>query len=119
MAERVASELDGRRFGVKALYVIGSTKNATAGPQSDIDLLLHFQGTNTQRLELMLWLQGWSLCLDEMNYQRTGYRSNGLLDIHIITDKDIANKTSYAVKIDAVADAARLLTLKNTSGGVD
>ena len=119
MAERVASELDGRRFGVKALYVIGSTKNATAGPQSDIDLLLHFQGTNTQRLELMLWLQGWSLCLDEMNYQRTGYRSNGLLDIHIITDKDIANKTSYAVKIGAVADAARLLALKNTSGGVD
>jgi len=119
MAQRVASELDGRLFGVKALYVIGSTKNATAGPQSDIDLLLHFQGTNKQRLELMLWLQGWSLCLDEMNYQRTGYRSNGLLDIHMITDKDIANKTSYAVKIGAVTDAARLLALKTTSAGVD
>jgi hypothetical protein len=67
----------------------------------------------------MLWLQGWGLCLDEINYQRTGYRSDGLLDIHIITDKDIANKTSYAVKIGAVADAARLLPLKNTRGRAD
>jgi len=117
MARRIASELDGRRFGVKALYVIGSVKNATAGPQSDIDLLVHFQGTDKQRQELLLWLQGWSLSLDEINFLRTGYRSDGLLDIHIVTDKDIVDKTSIAVKIGAVADAARLLPLKNKSDG--
>ena len=36
----------------------------------------------------------------------------GLLDVHIVTDEDIARKTSYAVKIGAVTDAARPLALK-------
>ncbi len=112
MAEHIAGQLDGRKFGVKAMYVIGSTKNATAGPQSDIDLLVHFQGTKKQRRELLLWLEGWSLSLSEINYQRTGFRTEGLLDIHIITDEDIVNKTSYAVKIGAPTDAAKPLRLK-------
>ena len=32
MAQRIAAQLDPRHFGVKAFYLIGSTKNATAGP---------------------------------------------------------------------------------------
>ena len=75
MAERMAGQLDGARFGVKALYVFGSTKNATAGPGSDIDLLIHFQGTEEQKQQLVLWLEGWSLCLAEINFSRTGYKS--------------------------------------------
>ena len=51
------------------------------------------------------------MCLDEMNYVRTGYRSGGLLDVHLVTDEDIENKTSYAVKIGAVTDAAKELKL--------
>ena len=112
MAEHVASQLDPARFGVKGFYVFGSTKNANAGPQSDIDILIHFQGTKKQRQELLGWLEGWSLALDEINYQKTGHRSGGLLDIHIVTDEDIARKESYASKIGAVTDAARPLALK-------
>ncbi len=111
MAEHIASRLDPLRFGVKEFYVLGSTKNATAGPQSDIDILIHFQGTPKQRRELMLWLEGWSFALDEMNYHKTGHRSGGLLDIHLVTDEDIANKESYAMKIGAVTDAARPLQM--------
>ncbi|MBM3320290.1 MAG: nucleotidyltransferase domain-containing protein [Candidatus Eisenbacteria bacterium] len=111
MAERIAEEIDAARFGVQAMYVFGSTKNATAGPASDIDLLVHFRGDDCQRRELMSWLEGWSLCLAEMNYLRTGCRSERLLDVYLITDEDIANRTSYAVKIDAVTDAARELVL--------
>jgi pyruvate,water dikinase len=113
MAEQIASQLDPIRFGVKALYVFGSTKNATAGPGSDIDLLIHFQGTPEQRHELLDWLEGWSLCLSEINRSRTGFPSKGLLDVHLVTDEDIAQKTSYAVKIGAVTDAARALSLLN------
>jgi hypothetical protein len=47
-----------------------------------------------------------------LNYQRTGYASDGLLDIHLVTGEDIAKKTSYAVKIGAVTDAARPLPMK-------
>ena len=111
MAERIASQLDPDRFGVKALYVLGGVKNATAGPGSDIDLLVHFEGDELQRRDLLTWLEGWSRSLAEVNYLRTGYRSAGLLDIHIVTDKDIEDQTSLAAKIDAVTDAAKPLPL--------
>ena len=119
VAEQIAAELDPERFGVAALYVFGSTKNATAGPGSDIDLLIHFQGTEQQQHDLDNWLEGWSLCLAEMNYLRTGYRSDGLLDTHIVTDEDIANRTSYAMKIKAVTDAAREIPMKKRTGRED
>jgi len=111
MAEYIASQLDGERFGVKGFYLFGSTKTGTAGPGSDIDVLVHFQGDKSQENALRAWLEGWSLCLDQMNFMQTGCRSGGLLDFHIITDDDIAKKTSFAVKIGAVTDAARPLPL--------
>jgi hypothetical protein len=109
MAERIAAEIDAPRFGVLAMYVFGSTKNATAGPASDIDLIVHLRGTPDQRAAMETWLDGWSRCLSEMNYLRTGARTDGLLDVHIITDEDIAGRSSYAVKVGAVTDPARLL----------
>jgi len=115
MAQKIASEIDPQKFGVKAFYVIGSTKNATAGPASDIDLLLHFHGSEKQESDLLLWLEGWSRCLSEMNFLRTGYHTDGLLDVHIITDKDIADRSSFAVKIDAITDPARKLPMKGSS----
>jgi len=111
MVERIAQELDAERFGVANIYVFGSTKNATAGPASDIDVLVHFTGDSQQLERLQEWLEGWSLCLSETNYMQTGYRTEGLLDVHIVTDADIANKTSWAVKIGAVTDAARPLPM--------
>ena len=111
MAERIAAELDPARFGVRALYVYGSTKNATAGPGSDVDLIAHFVGSQEQRRDLLSWFEGWSLALAEMNYLRTGHRSSGLLDVVLVTDEDIERQTSYAAKIGAVTDAARPLRL--------
>jgi pyruvate, water dikinase len=115
MAQTIASELDPQKFGVKAFYLFGSTKNATAGPASDIDILLHFQGGEKQESDLLLWLEGWSRCLAEMNFLRTGYRTDGLLDVHIVTDKDIAERSSFAVKIEAVTDPARKLPMKDSA----
>lgn len=110
MAEKISEKLDLKRFGVKAIYLIGSTKNANAGPASDIDLMLHFQGTETQRIELTAWIQGWSLCLAEINFMKTEcILPDGLIDLHIITDKEIAKNDSYASMIGAVDNRARLL----------
>ena len=111
MAQVIAAQMDPQLFGVKAVYLIGSSKNATAGPASDIDMLIHFKGTDEQKKELTLWLKGWSRCLSEINFQRTGYRSDGLLDVQFITDADIAARSSYAIKIDAVTDPARKLPM--------
>ena len=112
MAEKIARILDPEYFGIKNIYVFGSTKNATAGPGSDIDLLLHVETPRKHRRELVSWLEGWSGALSEMNYLKTGYKSEGLLDFHFVTDQDIANKTSYAVKIDAITDAAKPLPMR-------
>ncbi|HBC45821.1 MAG TPA: pyruvate, phosphate dikinase [candidate division Zixibacteria bacterium] len=112
MAEYIASQIEPERFGVKGFYIFGSTKTGKAGPGSDIDIMVHFDGTDKQRELLTSWLEAWSLCLDQMNYLQTGYKSGGLLDVHIITDDDIERKTSYAVKIGAVTDAARPLPMK-------
>jgi predicted nucleotidyltransferase len=98
-------------FGVKAMYVFGSTKNATAGPASDINLLVHFKGTDVQRLLLENWFNGWSQCLSEINQLKTGFKTDRMLDVHFITDNDIEAKSSYAVKIGAITDAARELPL--------
>jgi len=114
MAQQIAAELDPESYGVAALYVLGSTKNATAGPGSDIDLLIHLRGDPEQRERLEVWLDGWSRALAQMNYLRTGYRADGLLDLHFVTDDDIAARTSWAVKIGAITDAARELPLKDS-----
>lgn len=107
MAEKIAGQMDFERFNVKGLYLIGSTKTAEAGPASDIDLLIHVaEKNNTTRL-LETWLEGWSLCLSEMNFQKTGFSSDGLLDVHLITDQDIREKTSYAVMIGSTENSAR------------
>ncbi len=111
MVETIAESIDSEKFGVAGLYVFGSTKNATAGPGSDIDIIVHFNGSKDQEEKLKIWLDGWSKCLAELNYMRTGYRSEGLLDVHIVTDEDIEKKTSYAAKIGAVTDPARPLKI--------
>ncbi len=111
MAERIAAEADPVRFGIRGMYALGSTKNATAGPASDIDLLVHVGGTDETRRDLLTWLEGWSRCLSEINCLRTGCVTDGLLDVHLVTDEDIAQRTSWAAKIGAVTDAARPLAV--------
>ncbi|MHC4949312.1 MAG: PEP/pyruvate-binding domain-containing protein [Planctomycetota bacterium] len=111
MAERLAARLAPARFGVKAIYLFGSTKHATAGPASDINLIVHDGGDLRKRQMLMTWLEGWSTTLAEINYLRTGEKRDGLLDVHFVTDEDLVNRTSYAAKIDAVTNAARRLDL--------
>ncbi len=110
-AENIAAHLDARQFGVKAFYLFGSTKNASAGPESDINLLIHFNGNEQQRHDLLTWLDGWSLSLAQTNFFRTGHKTGHLLDVHLICDEDIKNKTSWAQKINAVTDPARPLAM--------
>lgn len=105
----LAAQLDPQRFGVIACYLFGSAKNATAGPASDIDLLIHFRGSQEQRVDLMSWLEGWSLSLSYTNYIQTGYATKGLLDVHLVSDEDIKHRRGHAARIGATSDPARLL----------
>jgi len=110
MVEHIAAHIDMQRFGIKALYLIGSTKNASAGPASDIDLLVHTEGDSGKEEKFRYWLEGWGLCLGEINFMRTGHgETRNIIDLHMICDEDIEKKNSYASLIGAVSDRARLI----------
>lgn len=111
-ALRLAEQLDLERYQVWGIYLIGSTKNACAGPRSDIDLIIHDAGEGSCREALKQWLEGWSCCLSEINFQLTQERTTGLLDVHFITDQDIREKNSFAVMIGSLENSARPLNVR-------
>ncbi len=116
MAEEMAASMDTIEYGVKGVYLFGSSKNATAGPGSDIDLIIHVNGDPGGKSLLNAFLRGWDSALRTANLRRTGIRMDSILDVHLITDDDIRKRTSYAVKIGAVSDPARPLV---TGGKAD
>jgi len=107
LVTKIAGYLDPSRYGVKGFYLIGSVKNATAGPESDIDLLIHDTGNPKKRAALHNWLEAWNLAIQEMEKLFSDMRSGTHLDIHYVTDEDIRKKTSFAIKINAITDAAQ------------
>ena len=106
MAEQISLKMDRQAFGVKGVYLFGSTNTGTAGMGSDIDLLIHMEDDAALRRGLENWLDGWSRALARINYLRTGYEQETLLDIHVVTDDDIARGDSYAIKIHSPLDPA-------------
>ncbi|MEG0570457.1 MAG: PEP/pyruvate-binding domain-containing protein, partial [Oscillospiraceae bacterium] len=109
MAEQIAKDLDLVAFGIKAIYLFGSTNSCCARLNSDIDLLVHIDATKEQIEIMNQWFNGWSLCLAQINFLQTGYSCDGLLDIHYVTDEDIAAKDSFATIIDSVYEPPLLL----------
>ncbi|HID39073.1 MAG TPA: pyruvate, phosphate dikinase, partial [Calditrichaeota bacterium] len=101
-AEKIANQLDPGRYGVKALYLLGSTHDSTAQAGSDIDLLVLFEGNEQQKRDLLNWLEGWSHCLDEINYIRTGFKAGGLLDVHLVDARDVTSKEDIFSKFDLI-----------------
>ena len=109
MAERMVRTLDHELLNVEAVYLYGSVKNGTAGPDSKIDLLVHFKGNETQRGQLDMYFSGWSKALVEYNFSRHGERLDEMLDVTYISDADIASGEGLAMLVDAVTNPARLL----------
>ena len=66
---------------MKAIYLFGSTEAGNADVGSDIDLIVVRDGDSSQRRDLQMWLEGWSLCLAEVSFQLYGVPSQGLLDV--------------------------------------
>jgi predicted nucleotidyltransferase len=110
--EEIAEKLDSELYKVESLYLIGSTKEGTAGPASDIDLLVHFKGNEEQREKLLAWFEKISKKFDEENRLRTGYKTSGILDIHIITDEDIKKKESWSAHLTSPYMSVKKIPLK-------
>jgi pyruvate,water dikinase len=113
--EEIAQAIDPELYGIQGIYLIGSTKDGSAGPTSDIDLLVHFKGTDEQKDKLMAWFDEWGRKLAEENKERTGFETDALLDVHIITDEDIKKKSSWASHITSPYQTVRKIQLKKES----
>jgi len=113
MAECMVRALDAERFSVKGVYLYGSVKSGTARPDSDIDLLVHFDGNQVQLYQLEAWFKGWSEALAEVNYSRTGVRMAEMLDVTYLSEAEVAAGVGLAGLIGAVTNAARPLALSD------
>lgn len=114
MADQIVKEMDFTAYGVKGVYLFGSTDEEIAGICSDIDLIIHFEGNEQQKHSLTEWLDGWSLALEKINYLRTGSSCpGGLLDVHFVSEEDIANNDSFATKINSLIYPATPLRVNN------
>ncbi len=111
--EEIAASMDVDLYGVKGIYVIGSTKEGTAGPESDIDIIVHQVEDEEKRDALLSRLIGWDEKMCQENLDRTGVEMERILDVHIVTDDDIANKTSWATHIDSPYNPARKISLSD------
>ena len=96
VVENIASNLNTKRFGVKSMFLFGTSFGKSATVDSDIDLLIHFNGTEKQKEQLLLWFEGWNLSLIETYYIQTGFRMKKLLDVHFVTDGDMKQKKYYS-----------------------
>ncbi len=111
MAERIAFHCGAQKWGVRGVYFVDTSDGGEIDPASPIRIIVHFQGTGRQRKELETWLQGWSLSLAEMNYFRTGFHADGLLDVQFLTDEKLRGEKDVAARIKAGSDTVRELPL--------
>ncbi|MBS1226495.1 MAG: phosphoenolpyruvate synthase, partial [Candidatus Aminicenantes bacterium] len=111
MAERIAFHCGGPPWGVRGVFYLDDREGRDPDPGDPIRLVIHFTGGGRQRKEIETWLQGWSLSLAEMNYFRTGFHSEGLLDVHYLTDEKLRGEKDVAARLKVASDSVRELTL--------
>lgn len=108
MAGELCRYLPFQAFHIISVYVAGSTKNATAGPASDIDLIIVHRAEDTRPIEE--YMKGWSHSLAVWNEARTGIpQPDGLLDIHLLHENELTSDNSWATMLRSSENSARLL----------
>ncbi len=111
MAERIAIHCGSRPWDVRGIYYLDESEGGEVDPAGPIKLVVHFLGSGRQRKEIETWLQGWSLSLAEMNYFRTGFPSDGLLEVHFLTDEKLRGERDVALRLKVASDVVRELPL--------
>ncbi|MGE5479790.1 MAG: PEP/pyruvate-binding domain-containing protein [Chloroflexota bacterium] len=109
MADAIAHKIDKKRFGVINVYLHGTVLEKSAGPNSDIDLIFYFDGTEEQRRDLGIWLEGWNVCLSQINYNKSGFNIHQFLDVKILTPSDLQEHIYWRELLDVKSGKAKLL----------
>ena len=111
MAERIAHHCGQLGWGVRRVFFIDESGAGEAGPDSPIRLAVLVAGGGRHRKELETWLQGWSQSLAEMNYLRTGFHADGLLDVLYLTDEKVRGEKDVAARLKVASNSVQELPL--------
>ena len=108
MANEICHYADFGDLQIQSVYIAGSTKNASAGPASDIDLIIVHTAENT--IKITEYFRGWSHCLASWNEMRTGIKQkDGLLDIHLLHKNELGSANSWATMLKSSENSAKLI----------
>ncbi len=99
-----------KSLGIKAIYLIGSTKNRTAAQASDIDLIVYYDGKKESEQKIKHWFKNFNNMILAKFSDNHNPAIADIFDLHFITDEDIKEKTSYAVMIESKNNSAHLIT---------
>jgi hypothetical protein len=108
------SSLNFELYQIKNIYLAGSVKSMTAGPGSDVDLIIHDNGNEECRNRVKTWFSAWSASakMNPANKKRIENKEE-LFELHFISDHNIANNDSFAVMTKSVMNSAKLLKTEN------
>ena len=108
----LGEKLSAKEYGIEAMYLVGSTKTGTAGPGSDIDIIIHFKGSIGQKERLMDRLTQEDRLICKENEEKTGNILDSMLDVHFVTDEDIKKRSSWASHITSPYMSVKKIPLK-------
>lgn len=91
---------------IAAVYLIGSVRERTAGPESDIDIVVHVK-TESVITTLKAYFAGWEEAL--FAFPPNGIPLKQLVDVHFLTDNDLEKNLSFASMITGVNSQATRL----------
>jgi len=98
-ARKMAEGLPLANLKVTGLYLIGSVRERTAGPESDIDLVVHVN-SQTSIASINAYFFGWEHAL--LAFPPNGITLKRLIDVHVLTDNDLEKNLSFASMISGV-----------------
>lgn len=110
MAQKIAASLNPEYLKIKEIYLYGNTPDSEITLESKINLIFHLENKD-KVTEMNSYLKGWSDSLSELNYQRTGHQTDGLLLVEYYTDEEIEGDNQVIKKINSLTEPAKKLEL--------
>ncbi len=112
IARKIADTMNMEAFGVKGVYMIDDKGDGKNHMGNDIILLIHVE-SDCNAVPLRNWLDGWNRALTTIKQLETGQSVDYIINVHLVTDKDIDNGDSYALKIHSLTDQAIPLRIRS------
>lgn len=95
MAEAFTKSINLSKYNISGIYLAGSVFNSAAMPDSDIDIFIHSNCSQNLREEFLIWAEGWNSALSSINFNRTGYKVEKILDVTIVNDIEMESNQFF------------------------